>query len=459
MIHIERFLVVSFLILLPISFSASYVPMAILFLLYLIIWSAGLIKYNFPGDFLLYVLLYIWRGITLKINGLKLTKLKEIFDKSGYIIFSNAPVDRKSLSIYLHSLGIVISLITAFGIADRLSKDVGRTEYIIECRGKCSFQVLSRSKVHIYNYETGNAFAYLKREGMLVDSFLPNPGYPVYLKLPPGNYELEGKEPFFVHFRSKGDFLYTGKIQVKKYDITWDRGGKFRGLFSHKLYAAAFYAIVTILFLSAFLFFERIHIIYFLSALLSLLMTTSRAYIPPAFLGILLLLYVKYRRNWKLLLSSALLLALVGLFVVLQLNIPIYRSLTLRLNFWKAGLEIASQNPLFGVGYNNISTYLLPYHMKGLIDNFAHAHNTYITAFAETGIPGLILVLITYIYFTVKFIRDGLSRNDRGKFLSLATGISFLVLMLSGLFETNFDTTVVNLTMGFLMGLSVSRRK
>jgi len=457
MLIFERLMVSLFVIFLPISFSVSYVPMVILFLYYLILWVAGIIQYRFPLDYLLFVLLYAWRGITLWVNGLKLTKLKELFDKSGYIIFSNSPVDDKSLRIYLHSLGVVISLIFLFGVADRLSSNIGHREYIIKCNGYCSFQILKRTKVDIYNYDPQPTFAHLRREGAEVDSILPNPGYPAHLKLDQGNYELIGKETFFVHLHDPDAFMFKGNVGTITYDITWDRAGKFTGFFSHKLIAAGFYSVISILFLSATLFFRREFSLYALFAILSLLMTGSRAYIPSALFGFILLAGIRYRRQWKFISILTVVLLLISGATLLLSNKSLASSMMLRLNFWKAGLEIARNNLLFGVGYDNISPYLIPYHMKGLIDNYAHAHSTYITALAETGITGMILVLLTLIYFTVKFIRMGFERG-RIRFLPLATGISFMVIALAGIFENNFDSAVLNLTMGFMMGLSVSIR-
>jgi len=457
MLIFERLMVSLFVIFLPISFSVSYVPMAILFLYYLILWVAGIIRYRFPLDYLLFVLLYAWRGITLWVNGLKLTKLKELFDKSGYIIFSNSPVDDKSLRIYLHSLGIVITLIALFGMADRLSTNIGHKEYIIKCEGYCSFQILKRTKVDIYNYDPRPTFAHLRKEGAEVDSILPNPGYPSHLKLEQGNYELIGEETFFIHLHDPTAFMFKGSVETRTYDITWDRAKKFRGLFSHKLVAAGFYSIISILFMSATYFFRREFAIYTFFAILSLLMTTSRAYIPTAFLGLLVLTGIKFRNRWKLLAGLSSLAIIITLLTLIIFNSSITSSMALRLNFWKSGLEVAKGHLVFGVGYHNISPYLIPFHMKGLIDNYAHAHNTYITALAETGIIGMILVILTLIYFTVKFIRMGL-KDGKVKFLPLATGISFGVIALAGLFESNFDSAVLNLTMGFLMGLSVSVR-
>ncbi len=457
MLIFERLMVILFLISLPISFSVSYVPMAILFLYYLILWVAGIIRYTFPLDYLLLVLLYAWRGITMWVNGLKLTKLKELFDKSGYIIFSNSPVDDRSLRMYLHSLGVVISLILLFGIADRFSESIGWREYILRCDGYCSFQILKRTKVHIYNYDPRPTFAHLRKEGAEVDSLLPNPGYPAYLKLEQGNYELIGKETFFIHLRDPDAFMFKGDIEVKTYDITWDRSGKFTGFFSHKLVAAGFYSIMSILFLSATYFFRREFAIYALFALLSLLMTTSRAYVPSAFLGILLLTGIRFRKRWKILAGMSVLFLMLTSAIIALFNNPIASSMALRLNFWKAGLEIAEKHPVFGVGYHNISPYLIPYHLKGLIDNYAHAHSTYITAFAETGIVGMLLTLAILLYFAAKFLRMGL-RKGRTRFLPLATGVSFIVIAVAGIFENNFDSAVLNLTMGFLMGLSVSKR-
>jgi len=460
MLIFERLMVSLFVIFLPISFSVSYVPMAILFLYYLILWVAGIIRYRFPLDYLLFVLLYAWRGITLWVNGLKLTKLKELFDKSGYIIFSNSPVDDKSLRIYLHSLGVVISLIFLFGMADKLFENIGRKEYIIKCGGYCSFQILKRTKVEIYNYDPRPTFAHLRKEGAEVDSILPNPGYPAGLKLDPGNYEIISEETLFVHLRDPKAFMYTGSIEIRWYDIAWDRAKKFVGLFSHKQIAAGFYSIVSILFLSATLFFRREFILYAIVAMLSLLMTTSRAYVPPTLLAFLFLLVHKYgfrrlKRHWMVALAA---FFVVALGIVVAFNDFLINSFALRLNFWKAGIEIAKENLLFGTGYHTISQYLIPYHVKGWISNFAHAHSTYVTALAETGIPGLILVTFVLLYFTVKFLRMGMGEGRR-KFLPLTVGLSFAVIMVAGIFESNFDNVVLDLTLGFLMGLAVSNRE
>jgi len=125
-----------------------------------------------------------------------------------------------------------------------------------------------------------------------------------------------------------------------------------------------------------------------------------------------------------------------------------------RLNFWKISWNAFLEHPLVGVGSGMLPGYLGPFEKQGLIDNTAHAHSLYLQALAEDGIPGFLLVVGVHIYFMIKYF-GVFSRSAEPllKAFSLAVALSFVNLLVAGVFENNFGAAIVAMNINFLMGV------
>jgi O-antigen ligase len=87
----------------------------------------------------------------------------------------------------------------------------------------------------------------------------------------------------------------------------------------------------------------------------------------------------------------------------------------LRGEYWKAGINMGLENPLFGIGIDSYGTYYRTYRelsatvVPGLEVSTDTAHNVMIDIFAGTGFPGLIayLVINGYVLFlALKYIKS-----------------------------------------------------
>ena len=114
-----------------------------------------------------------------------------------------------------------------------------------------------------------------------------------------------------------------------------------------------------------------------------------------------------------------------------------------RIYFWKIAVEMANDNPLFGVGHNAyMSAYNTYDHSNGLYGRSRAAHSSWFSLLAEWGFLGLILYLSVYFYslFSCAQARKKIKNYSKSKFLknciqgietSLITGgvgITFLSL-------------------------------
>lgn len=94
-----------------------------------------------------------------------------------------------------------------------------------------------------------------------------------------------------------------------------------------------------------------------------------------------------------------------------------------RLAHWQAGLDMARDNLLLGVGFGN---YEVAYEDYGLLNwdhPLGHAHNYYINILAETGVLGTIFYLMLWVIIFAQAVRllRKLDWPDRGIALGLLT--------------------------------------
>ena len=129
---------------------------------------------------------------------------------------------------------------------------------------------------------------------------------------------------------------------------------------------------------------------------------------------------------------GALLLSGVGLLILLLLpeqQMQRFResgtdtTSTLRLTYWKDGIEIANRFPLTGVGYQS----WLPYYQTFYNPQGQVQHNIFIQALSEMGYPGLLLFLSL---IGVTFYLNAQTRRCMRR---LAPNTNFIASMSNGL--------------------------
>jgi len=369
------------------SISAS----TIILVLFLVLWLINT-KENFkkaPKDFLIFIIFYIWRMLTLVLNGIfsQFGRIINIWDKMPYFFVSNLKINKEQIIKFFQIIFWLNSIILIYALLQKYA------------------------------------------------------GFPSIIKS-----------------------LFTPDME------------RFKGYFSHPLRFAGYISIVTLLSFNFAIFYSNKFLKFIPFLYLSVLLNGSRSYIISVILTTILISYFKSKKTFVLTIISTFLYLILVIFLFPTLknrvettfdknfvlnkanvesqNISPQSSASLRLNFWKAGLEIFSKSPIYGIGDGEISKYLKPYKEKGLIDNVAHAHNAYITAAAESGIIGLGIYLWLLIYFIRKYFKlANYSQDLFEKAFAFGLFSAFLNLAIAGIFESNFSTFIIWSFLTFLMGI------
>lgn len=395
-------------------------------------------KFYIPKDFILFILLYIVRAISLIFNNLSISPIKEIFDKFVYVIFSNISINQKIIDRILFSIFLSNLIILIAGIIDKIFP-IFWTKYYYVYVNEYNLRLDKKDKIVIRNIKDKPIEIFINENKILV------PGNSVLtpLKLKEGNYTISSTDSFFLHTKQK---ISENYIFIKRF---WNETNNFEGPFGHKLVASGVFSIISVLFFCAFLFYKKIYFFPFLVSFISLFLTFSKSYIPIVLFILSIIFLTKYR-NAKMVFLSSILIFIVVLFLIV-FNPAFNHALELRKNFYMVGLEIFQKSPIFGIGYNHVSEYLKDYARLGIIDNFSHTHNIYTDALAETGILGFLMFIITYIYFAMKFLKEGYSENN---FLAISGGWIVVLMLISGFFEKNLDRVMIDLFVFSILGLS-----
>jgi len=125
----------------------------------------------------------------------------------------------------------------------------------------------------------------------------------------------------------------------------------------------------------------------------------------------------------------------IYLFVISSSDMVIFQRFStiesgreIRLNVLTDALSVFLSNPMFGVGWGNISVHAL---------SSLNSHNDLAEVLASTGIIGFLLYLVTYIIIIIKFkniysYRFGLNANDKINFIHITILlISYFIYMAS----------------------------
>jgi len=364
------------------SISASTILLSV-FLLFYILDIKNNIK-HFPKDFILFFIFYIWRMITLFLNGFFINAFQRFFhgiwDKSAYFFCSNLKVDKEKIFRFIKILVWINFIIVLYALLQKYA------------------------------------------------------GFPILFKN-----------------------LFTADMS------------RFKGFHSHPLRFAGYFSIICVIAFSFGIFYCR-KFLYLLPVIfLGLMLNGSRTYWFSVILTIFIISLLKNKKTFIISLIS------VFLFLILFFNLfKDYKNridnaisskhntyhMSLRKNFWKAGIEIFLKNPFYGVGDGKVSIYLKDYKDKGLIDNTAHCHSIYINSLAETGILGFLILLFIFYHFIKKYYNEfKKSTDDFSKAFSVSLLGSFVNIFISGFTEHNIATFVIWGFLSFYMGIYESYKK
>ncbi len=101
-----------------------------------------------------------------------------------------------------------------------------------------------------------------------------------------------------------------------------------------------------------------------------------------------------------------------------------------RLAHWQAGIDMARDNLLLGVGFGNYEVAYEDYGLLNWVHPLGHAHNYYINILAETGILGTMAYLLLWAIIFAQAIRllQKLDWSERGVALGLVTAWTALAV-------------------------------
>jgi O-antigen ligase len=107
-------------------------------------------------------------------------------------------------------------------------------------------------------------------------------------------------------------------------------------------------------------------------------------------------------------------------------------------------------HPVFGIGVHGFPK-LIDQYAKGFpLDAKGHAHNAYLQAAINYGLPGLFLLLAVYVALALRLFQNF---RKTGSIWAFA-GLTILAMyMLEGLTEDNFGDAEVAMYFWFLQGL------
>ena len=253
---------------------------------------------------------------------------------------------------------------------------------------------------------------------------------------------------------------------------------RFQGFFSHPLHASGVFSITLIIGMSVLFFYKMstvlrtFLVVFVLLNAVALVLTFSRSYYISATFAFLILCAYKSKRGFFYGMGSL----LIVLIVIFSFSNPIksrivsltdmnFSSNFERIYMWKTALRMTADSPIIGVGAGSYG--------KAAADKYfpkikketgysmpprGHAHNSYLTWLSECGIPGLILFIAFWglVLKRLLKIRGTLNAGLFDHALVVGTIAALCNLFVAALFEHNLGTSVVLLSISFMIGLSLA---
>lgn len=154
-------------------------------------------------------------------------------------------------------------------------------------------------------------------------------------------------------------------------------------------------------------------------------------------------------------------LVIVGLLLSPLIITKIYSQLStrpettqVRLDHWRVGLQMATLNPIMGIGLST-STYVRKKLDIGDLSPTENLHSYYLTILSETGVPGALLYFGFFAYILYRAIRLTSLETPFGLGFSIAIMGSMLSLALHLTIGT-FPTYSLNVLLWFYCGIIVA---
>ncbi len=255
------------------------------------------------------------------------------------------------------------------------------------------------------------------------------------------------------------------------------QAGKLMGFVGYHIHAGGFFSTLAVLAICLILFWQtsqgtKIFLSVLLSILgLGLLFSMSRTYYVSL---IVTLPFIFVRKSLK---ATFIGTVAVLLLVITALTLsPSIRERTLsiadvkknpsnveRLYLWKVARDMIADNPVAGVGFKQWGENLYRYKDKYAAEwqftpaALHHAHNVYLSVAAETGIVGLALFLVFWLYLLYLMFMTArkASPGSFAKAVTLGASFALINLLIGGMFEENFGSTLVNIFLiSYLIALS-----
>ncbi|MCM8822130.1 MAG: O-antigen ligase family protein [Candidatus Omnitrophica bacterium] len=129
--------------------------------------------------------------------------------------------------------------------------------------------------------------------------------------------------------------------------------------------------------------------------------------------------------------------------------IPKISSLTDRINYWTAALQIIKNHPFTGTGPGNFSQFYLQYKVPGAMEA-KFAHNIVVEILVSTGLAGFILFAITIFFFARRNIKNFLETENY-----LLTGFMFGLfgIFLHSLVDFDYADSAISVIIFALAGI------
>ncbi|MCL4385527.1 MAG: O-antigen ligase family protein, partial [Cyanobacteria bacterium] len=224
-------------------------------------------------------------------------------------------------------------------------------------------------------------------------------------------------------------------------------------------------------------------ILYFLLFLIlavALILTKSRGSLLGFVAGIVFVFWMYFRSFKKFIIAFAAVVVVSVPFVILSglykrfINIFSEKgdaNTIIRLDLWSKAWHLFLRSPIFGIGFGRINDVYDIYdgvHLTGyegginfymgshIITTSSHAHNSYLQFLAETGIIGLGLLILFWVFcFRLIFKAYFSSNNKFSKILHLSALSSVVILFVLSLTENYFSASTVMILVSMVVSLSV----
>ncbi len=200
----------------------------------------------------------------------------------------------------------------------------------------------------------------------------------------------------------------------------------------------------------------------------ALILTHSRAGIASFAVGLIVLFLtisstrqMQARRKWIMTVVTIFMLLMAAMFIsggddTFDRFAKLDGDAENRVKIYSNTLNIIKDNPLLGTGLGNFENtyrfYSLPPERVKISSRVDRAHNTYLEAAVELGIPAAILIVMPVFFMIMLCIRGVKQRKRNGIYPALGVAMSALVGV-HALFDFSIEIPAVAFTYSVLMGV------